>query len=240
MFTRLFRNPDWYNQADVADVKKRLEIFRKYMENEALTSNERRQFFKAAKENPTFKSNYRFYLWIFLKDYISTHKRTVWGWKEPNTHIFIDEINTAFPQFRYVHVLRHGLDMAFSHNTQQLSIWGHKYDILLHGAESKYELAVKQLDYWIQSTKDLLKKGEMFGDRIHLLNYTKLYSKPTQEIDKLLEFLDIDVHQSIREELYRIPKEPPSANRFRKHDLSIFRNDQIEFVEQMGFESTTP
>ncbi len=55
LFTRLFKDPKWYKNASINDVRIRLEIFRKYMENEALKSNERRKLFRAAKENPTYK-----------------------------------------------------------------------------------------------------------------------------------------------------------------------------------------
>src|SRR5262245_36162922 len=38
------------------------------------------------------------------------HRR--WGWKEPNTSVFLPQIADRFPRMKYVHVMRHGLDMA--------------------------------------------------------------------------------------------------------------------------------
>ena len=37
-------------------------------------------------------------------------------------------------------------------------------------------------------------------------------------------------------ELYKIPEKPDSADRYKNHDLSIFREYQISFVKEMGFE----
>src|SRR5262249_24496407 len=47
-----------------------------------------------------------------------------WGWKEPNTHVFLDRLQTAFPEMKYIHVMRNGLDMAYSENQNQLKLWG--------------------------------------------------------------------------------------------------------------------
>lgn len=63
---------------------------------------------------------------------------------------------------KYIHVLRHGLDMAFSNNIQQLKNWGLKFNIKLSGEETESQIAVKQLDYWIESTKDIIQKMNQF------------------------------------------------------------------------------
>lgn len=236
IFTRLFKNPTWYKKASQSEVGERLELFRKYMEIGKLSGEESKMLFRAAAENPTFKSNYWFYAKLKSKKFIAKKNRATWGWKEPNTQIFLDEINTAFPTFRYVHVLRHGLDMAFSGNIQQLTNWGYKYDILLNGTESENDLAVKQLDFWISATREVMKKSKKLNDRFYLLKYASLYKNPKMEIDGLFEFLRLDIDPALKQKLCKIPQKPPTSYRFRKFDLDIFRNDQIEFVKEMGFE----
>ena len=49
---------------------------------------------------------------------------TRWGWKEPNTHVILERMLNSFPQLKYIHVMRNGLDMAYSSNQQQLLLWG--------------------------------------------------------------------------------------------------------------------
>src|SRR5690606_16779845 len=47
-----------------------------------------------------------------------------WGWKEPNSHIFLDYLCKSIPDMKYIHVCRNGLDMAYSTNQNQLKLWG--------------------------------------------------------------------------------------------------------------------
>ena len=43
-----------------------------------------------------------------------------WGWKEPISHIYIEHLAAHFDGLRWIHVMRHGLDMAYSTNQRQL------------------------------------------------------------------------------------------------------------------------
>ena len=56
-------------------------------------------------------------------------KHIGWGWKEPNSHLLIDLFPGCFQNFRYIHTIRHGLDMAFSKNQQQLFNWHALFDV---------------------------------------------------------------------------------------------------------------
>jgi hypothetical protein len=47
-----------------------------------------------------------------------------WGWKEPNTHMLVDKLLIVEPRLAYIHVVRSGVDMAFSDNQNQLRLWG--------------------------------------------------------------------------------------------------------------------
>ena len=48
------------------------------------------------------------------------------GWKEPNTHIILEKLLIRYPMMKYIHVIRNGLDMAFSTNHNQVLLWGGK------------------------------------------------------------------------------------------------------------------
>jgi hypothetical protein len=43
-----------------------------------------------------------------------------WGWKEPNSHIILDCLASRLENMKYIHVIRNGLDMAYSSNQNQL------------------------------------------------------------------------------------------------------------------------
>ena len=53
----------------------------------------------------------------------------LWGWKEPNTHLFLPQLNEKIDGLRYIHVVRDGLDMSFSTNTWQANHWAHHYGL---------------------------------------------------------------------------------------------------------------
>jgi hypothetical protein len=57
-------------------------------------------------------------------DITSKRPQQPWGWKEPNTHVVIDRIFGIVPELRYIHVVRHPLDMTVSSNQAQLYNWG--------------------------------------------------------------------------------------------------------------------
>lgn len=236
LFTRLFKNPQWYIKANTNEINKRLAIFQKYMQNETLSVINITEIIQAAKENPLFDKDYRFYLKILFRNLRSKKINTSWGWKEPNTQVLIDEICAFFPQIKYIHVLRHGLDMAFSNNISQLKNWGFKFNIFLNGSETTEEIACKQLDYWILSTQKVLKQRDLMGNKFYLLKHHGLYENPKKEIDKLLDFVGLNIDPSLKEKLYSLPKRPQTAERYKNYKLEIFRMDQLDFVKEMGFE----
>jgi len=231
IFTRLFKNPEWYRKSSDSQKQKRMSLFENYMKFNKLTLQELKELYLAAKSNPTFHSDTKFYIRSAKKLFSKGKDSTKWGWKEPNTQIYMNELLDFFDELKYIHVLRNGLDMAFSNNKQQLNNWGWKYNILLNGQESDNELAIKQLNYWIESTKDILEKSKKYKNRFLLINHTDFCNNPKTEIDKLCEFAGINLSIGEKEILYRIPKNTGSNNRYKNKDLSIFESEKIEFVK---------
>ena len=235
LFTRLLKNPAWYKKASLEQKNKRLFTFKKLMESGKISPKDLIIYYQSAYTNPTHSSGSEFYLDVFKSLFSKKISRDVWGWKEPNTQIYVREIFNLFPNLKYVHVLRNGLDMAFSNNKQQLNNWGWKYQIHLTGNETKNEIAVKQLDYWIESTKDVIANSKGFENRFLMVKHSEFCNNPKKEIDKILEFCEISIPPSKLEELYKIARTPSTADRYKNYDLSIFTQTQIQFVEDMGF-----
>ena len=237
IFTLLFKNPDWYKKCSAESFNERLQLFRRYMENDQLTEQEFSLLSKIGKEN-TFVKFYdaSFDEAIKLKIRNTKTGRKIWAWKEPNTQVFLDSLLSAMPRLKYVHVLRHGLDMAFSKNKQQLKNWGYLFDIHLNGDENEEELAYKQLCYWIESTKKKKYLSQEKPDRILVLNFEKLCSNPKEEIDRIIAFTKLDLEKINLETIYQLPQTPNSAQRFKDYDLGIFDQAQLDYVRQLGFE----
>lgn len=239
LFTRLLKNPVWYKKASLDEKNERLLSFKKFMESGKISFKDLIVFYKSGYTNPTHASGLDYYINTFKSLFDKEISRDIWGWKEPNTQIYVSEILNLFPNLKYIHVLRNGLDMAFSDNKQQLNNWGWKYQIHLNGNETENELAVKQLDYWIESTKDVIAKSKGFESRFLMIKHSEFCQSPQKEIDRILQFCEITVSPVKLKELYNIPRTPDSTDRYKNYNLNIFSPEQLQFVEAMGLETDT-
>ena len=154
-----------------------------------------------------------------------------WGWKEPNSHLFLDQLTARYPGLRYVHVVRHGLDIAFSRNANQLVNWGATYGIRADGdAPDPHAL----LEYWIRTT-DAVAERIRRGERILLLHYDALCAQPGDAIRELADFLGTPCSPARLDALAEIPQISPTTGRYRQRDLSIFSPAQLDAVRRHGF-----
>ncbi len=235
IFTRLFKNPTWLDVATDQEIRNRLRIFKKYMQGKKLTSKETITFINASLENKTFRSSYEEVARILLKNQgVKGKASEIWGWKEPNTHIFLKQIGKYFKGLKYIHVVRHGLDMAFSANLQQLYNWGKRFNV---GIPLNYQLIpMAQLEYWIRSTKIAIEIGrKLLKDRFYYLNYDKLCKNPKEEVKKISDFISINSTGDQINKLASLPHVPESAGRYKKRNLNVFRASQLAEVENLGF-----
>lgn len=153
-----------------------------------------------------------------------------WGWKEPNTHIILDRLLKLMPNMKYIHVMRNGLDMAFSSNQNQQFLWGKKFI----GDEFKQN-PYYSLKYWCLVHKRLLKASKPMGNNFLLLNYDNYCIDPDTEIPKLFDFLNIASKNRNINKFKSLINAPSSIGRYLDHGTDIFDKDDIHFVEQLGF-----
>lgn len=165
---------------------------------------------------------------IDLSNYIG------WGWKEPNTHIYIKYLCEYFTNVKYIHVIRHGLDMAYSNNKNQLLNWGKMFDVEL--PKTQNDIPISLLDYWIKSNKKAITDGQYFlRDNFYILNFDELCMNPKTQINNLIDFLKIDINKVCLDKLYSLPKIPKSFERYKTQDLSLFSKEKIDAVKELGF-----
>jgi hypothetical protein len=159
-----------------------------------------------------------------------------WGWKEPNSHLFLEGLNRYYSDFKYIHVIRHGLDMAFSSNQAQLFNWGKYFGVEI--PRNPEDLEIAALDYWIKANKKATQLGEkLLDDRFLLVNFDKLCLEPKNEIKRILEFLKIESFSDndLFEDLRQF-KKPEYLGRYQKHDLSKFSIEKMDEVRNFGFQ----
>ncbi len=154
-----------------------------------------------------------------------------WGFKEPSSHIVLDQLQRALPGLRYIHVVRHGLDMAFSNNRGQLRLWGSS--VLGRQPQMTPRDALK---YWHRVHRRVIDLGTAMDDRFLLLNYDQMCLEPGPSLRNLVDFLDIDVPGSRLEELEKLIRPPASIGRWVEHGLDVFDSEDVRFVSQLGFD----
>jgi len=153
-----------------------------------------------------------------------------WGWKEPNTHLYLDSLLHYVPSIKYIHVMRHGLDMAFSSNKTQLWLWGNH--ILADKSNSMQP--DRALRYWIVVHERIRKLAARYPEQVMLLNYDDLCRYPEAGVDAVEKFLMLTLSESCRRDLLAMPKLAPVA-RYRQFGHDCFEMRDIDCVRGFGF-----
>jgi hypothetical protein len=157
----------------------------------------------------------------------------LWGWKEPNSHLFLPHLRTYFgDRLRYVHVIRHGIYMAHSRNQAQASRWGSQFGI--EGGVSTNP--VRSLDYWIASNGLAIERGRAMPEGTFLLvNHDDLCRSPRVEVRRFVEFLGIETPEETMEELMALPN-PPLPLEFTLEQMRLeFGDERLAKVRALGF-----
>lgn len=149
-----------------------------------------------------------------------------WGWKEPNTHVVIERLWRRLPELRYVHVVRNGLDMAFSRNQNQLALWGPRV-LGDHGDVSPQ----RSLRYWCQVHRRMRALLAANPHRMYWLDYDSFCRDPHGEFDCLRRFLALPSNVTPDLSVVRAPASPRHAG----HDLSRFASADLAYVSSLGY-----
>ncbi len=247
-FTLLFKRPRWFfRQADLRPrVETGLRIFGKTMTGGARLDGEERRFLARATAevfrhgHDHLESGRGWWAVLRARAILRAVRRpgtdgSPWGWKEPNTHIFLECLAGHFPDLRYVHVIRHGLDMAFSPNRAQLHNWGALFGVEV--PKDILRLPQATLDYWIRSNDRAIAEGRrLLGDRFLVVNFDRLMEDPEPEIEKLLGFVPHGADDAeLTPRLRVLVRKPRSIGRYRDRDVAIFSPDSLRDVERLGF-----
>ena len=154
-----------------------------------------------------------------------------WGWKEPNTHVVADRLLHHFPRMRYVHLLRSGLDMAFSQNKNQVRFWGPTF---LKRKPEEPPTPADTLEYFCEIHRRMtaMAVSPEFNNQIIFVHFEELCHQPEREIARLLDFLDLRPpgDRGISA-LANLVSPPPSIGQWRKHGQSVFRPESLDYLQ---------
>jgi hypothetical protein len=246
-FTLLFKRPKWFrrvSESNPEEILNGLKIFEKLMAgSERLSAAEFPFVAKAvARSGLSSLGGAVGPLWrlhrgctLVLRKSRSRSHQSGWGWKEPNTHIYLPYLAKRFENLKYVHLIRHGVDMALSSNQLQLYNWGDLFGV--RPPEDRAALPKASLQYWVAANKRAVDLGkELLGSRFLLLNFDELCRDPRHHIRAFAAFLGADPNTNQLDTLASLVKTPASTGRYRHFDLSRFSEEDIESVRRLGFE----
>ncbi len=248
-FTLLFRRPRWYRK--LAAQKERriftgLNLLTKAMLGaEGVTLDELAFLTRAAFEmsvnfqvsNKTMRG-----IWPFerARNMLRAAKTSLpgnyrgWGWKEPNSHIYLPYLFRHFPALKYVHVIRNGLDLAFSINQVQLHNWSFLFG--MERPKSKSSIPAASLKYWVRANQRAVELGKSFPDRFLSVNFDELCRSPAQETRRIFDFAGVEISADEFARLCELPQKQASSGRYLQRDCSVFDPEDVEAVRRFGFE----
>jgi len=211
LFTTLMKDPDWFETAKENDKIFRLEIFKKLISGSKLTRKEASTWEECKVKNDFYSKHLKVSTQMIGKKLVI---------KEPNSHLFLNEIKTCFSNSKYILVMRHGLDMAFSKNLQQLHNWGNLiFNIDIKEGSSYYS----QLKYWIEMNSRAISIGkDSFKSDFLISHFDKLFIDQKFELNKLVNFLNEKVSKTTQNNLKKSILKPSSLGRYINEDLSQF------------------
>lgn len=149
-------------------------------------------------------------------------QRQAWAWKEPNSHLFLPQLNAQIDGLRYIHVVRDGLDMSFSKNTWQADHWAHHFGLKRQNTRSD---PVRQLRYWVAANRRAIdySKQHMAGHFL-VMDYDDFCMYPDVHWPRLQRFLGKPADTPIPDGFIA----HTSIGRNKTMDLSVFPRELLE------------
>jgi Sulfotransferase family len=246
-FTLMFRRPAWFSEQTSrgsGGIRLALDVFERAMTGTLAPEPDVLELLRTAAGDLEKQGRSR--LWVeqrvdsLLRSPTLFPRAESWGWKEPNTHIYLEHLRRYFgDRLRYVHVIRHGLDMAWSDNQLQLRRWAPLFGIDLADVDPTLpdSIASASLDFWIEANERAVSLGRrLLGDRFLVVNFDDLCADPLRGVETICRFLVAEPERSDLALLAKLPRRPVSSGRYREKGLSSFTPDQLHRVASLGFD----
>ena len=155
----------------------------------------------------------------------------LWGWKEPNTHMLLPFLVAALPNMKYIHVTRHGLDMAHSSNQTQLKLWGAH----LLGRAVDTNSADDSLAFWCAAHDRLLQVRERSQKQILVLPFESLFTEVDSALNRICNFLETPESLNAAKSAISKLRKPQSVGRYRSHSPLTLSPNIKDVLRQMGY-----
>jgi len=199
-FTLLFRRSSWKKErADTLEILRACRVLSAAHHGEGykdIPLDVDRYITDLAENMPDFGlKGSPFESWLDVSRHFLNHRYNhntdgLWGWKEPNSHMFLPELLVTFPRLKYVHVIRNGVYMSQSSNQNQLNQWG-----LWFGDEvdAGGDVSERSSQFWCASNLNARRVCESsLADQHFWLKFEDLCSDPKSVATDLLAFVGVE------------------------------------------------
>lgn len=158
----------------------------------------------------------------------------LWGFKEPNSWLLLPHLLKAYPDLKYIHTIRHGIDMSLSENQQQLINWSrHLLDEDITASSYTARLSLK---YWVQANQSVLNLGQQLpSSQFLVIRFEDLCELPDQTMLRLIEFLNVDISEDTRAGVLSLPEATKCIRKYQDQDLIHYDAEDLDALPGLGY-----
>jgi hypothetical protein len=161
---------------------------------------------------------------------VATSASSLWGWKEPNSMFFLREIRNCYPKAKYILLLRNGLDMAYSDNSQQLENWGSYFEV-----DPNDSSPLNRFEYWYRSNLEAVDTLQtLYDDDFLIIRFEDLCLDKSSTIRELISFAGLDCNEA-KTTIWNIPQLPNSHGRYRRFDTNWINQETKDKLAEIGY-----
>lgn len=157
-----------------------------------------------------------------------TSSKTLLGWKEPNTHMVLERLLSSLPNMKYIHVVRHGVDMAFSSNQNQLKFWS---------LDDPFSEVTPQqsFEWWCRVQTKVSTLIKSHPTRIYILRFEDLLLTPRKIVESLFNFCNIVASQDDLNDIVHLVQPNLVTQRNEKYTGLHISNQQEQLLRDFEY-----
>ncbi|MBF2097677.1 MAG: sulfotransferase [Gloeomargaritaceae cyanobacterium C42_A2020_066] len=162
----------------------------------------------------------------------------IWGLKNPRSIHLLDLWLTEFPNMKFIHFIRNGLDMAFVDGQALEHHYMHRRS-LLADRDFRYVGPSNMALFWAKLNQVAAAQGAHYGDQRYLLvRHEDICSEPVETMRSILAFLSMSVVDSQIQAAAQDVQKPETAGRWRfrpPHEIYAVMSLIRPALEQFGY-----
>lgn len=155
----------------------------------------------------------------FIRQHLSNHPHPSlsWGLKHPNNLLMIPFWNEIFPQMKFIHVIRNGLDMVYSMKRIQYQT----YQWFFLDFEDQDKGSSSQIKFWSQVNERAADFGENYlGDRYLRIRFEDLCNNPEEIVPQIFDFVNAPDRSKLKDTIAEICL-PKTLGRWRSQPVKV-------------------